>query len=172
VIDPRSGTSLVIVPAGERRTETIAVVAAHEWPHHGVPRLDSSDAERVIDAAESWAIVEAGVVVGVLRILDLDDIEDGSPLFDLRLAATARGRGIGTAAVTWLADHLFATYPSLHRIEATTRDDNLAMQRVLDRCGWTCEGRMRESWPTPDGTRHDALVYGLLRTDERPAVRA
>lgn len=162
----------LVVPVNQRRSDAVALLAAHEWPFHGVPRLDGPDAEAVLDAADSWAVVVDDDVVGVLRILDLDDVEDGSPLFDLRIAVEARGRGVGTAAVGWLADHLFGTYPSLHRIEATTRDDNLAMQRVLDRCGWTCEGRMRESWPTPEGTRHDALVYGLLRTDARPAVRA
>ena len=102
----------------------------------------------------------------------LDDVVDGSPLIDLRLAASDRGRGVGTAALGWLTDHLFDTYPELHRVEATTRGDNLAMQRVFERCGYRSEGRMVEAWRQPDGTRFDALAYAILRREPRTGPAA
>ncbi|MEZ5217910.1 MAG: GNAT family protein [Ilumatobacteraceae bacterium] len=76
-----------------------------------------------------------------------------------------RGRGFGTAAVTWVVDHLFSSYGNLHRIEATTRDDNLPMQRVFDRCGFRLEGRMREAWSNADGSRADTWIYAILRRE-------
>lgn len=146
----------------------IEFLTANEWPFHGSPRLTAEDAASVAvvgdDVAAFW-VHDDGRTIGLVRAFDLDDVVDGSPLVDLRLAASHRGRGVGTAALAWLTGHLFATYPELHRIEATTRGDNLAMQRVFERCGWRLEGRMVEAWRQADGTRHDALAYAILRRD-------
>ena len=142
------------------------LLVANEWPFHGVPHLTPADAARVRvasdDVASFW-IREGDEAIGLVRLLDLTDVDDGSPVFDLRIAENHRGRGIGRRAVTWLTDHLFRTYPALHRIEATTRDDNVAMQAVLARCGYRLEGRFVEAWLNADGTRSDTLVYAILR---------
>lgn len=143
------------------------------WPFHGVAELTEADVDAmpfVDDATSSWWIVEGDEPCALVRLLDLDDIPDGSPVFDVRVIEAARRRGVGTFAVRWLTEHLFTSHPELHRIEATTRDDNLAMQRVLERCGYTCEGRLRESWPSVDGRRFDTVVYGILRSDPRDAA--
>ena len=149
--------------------ETGAIVAfltASEWPFHGAARLSAADAEAIVvssaDTRSFW-IRNDGDVVGLVRLLDLDDVDDGSPLFDLRIASGYRGQGFGTAAVKWLSDYLFAEYPTLHRIEATTRSDNAAMIAVLERCGYRHEGRLREAWKSRDGSRHDTMIYALLR---------
>ena len=63
---------------------------------------------------------------------------------------------------------VFREYPDAHRIEATTRIDNVAMRKVLERCGFQLEGRLRETWPTESGERLDTALYGLLRRDVRP----
>ena len=65
----------------------------------------------------------------------------------------------------WLTAYLFTTYPGLHRIEATTRADNAAMQAVLVRCGYRLEGTMVEAWKQADGTRFDSLTYAILRRE-------
>ena len=119
------------------------------------------------DVATFW-IRDSGEIVGIIRLLDLDDLDVGSPLFDLRLAETHRGRGLGRQAVRWLTDHLFANYPVLHRIEATTRHDNLAMQVVFAHCRYRLEGRMLEAWKHADGTRSDTLVFAILRREWLP----
>jgi hypothetical protein len=67
--------------------------------------------------------------------------------------------------VDWLTSRLFTTYSDLHRVEATTRSDNAAMQAVFARCGHRREGTLREAWKNADGTRHDALVYAVLRPE-------
>jgi RimJ/RimL family protein N-acetyltransferase len=84
-------------------------------------------------------------------------------LFDLRIAQGHRRRGLGRQAVRWLTDHLFTTQDLLHRIEATTKDDNVAMQAVFAHCGYRLEGRLLEAWRNADGTRADTLIYGILR---------
>lgn len=136
------------------------------WPFHGCRRLSATAAAAVRVSGgdvESYWILDRDVVVGLIRLLDLDDVDDGSPVFDLRIGEEHRGRGIGTAAVSWLSAYLFDRFAVLHRIEATTRDDNLAMQTVLERCGYWREGVLREAWKNDDGSRNDAVVYGLLR---------
>ncbi len=51
------------------------------------------------------------------------------------------------------------------RIEATTRHDNTAMQKVFDRCGYRQEGRLVEAWVSADGSRFDTLIYAILRRE-------
>lgn len=146
----------------------VAFLCGSDWPFHMVSRLSVGQAEAmsISDAkTDSFWIRDAGVAVGLVRLLDLDDIEDGSPLFDLRIAEGHRGRGLGVAAVKWLSDHLFIEFPALHRIEATTRSDNAAMISILDRSGYRREGVLREAWKSENGLRHDTMVYGLLRRE-------
>ena len=154
----------------DHAADAIEFLVSNEWPFHGTPRLTTADAASVAvtgdDVAAFW-VRDGDRTVGIVRGFDLDDVVDGSPLIDLRIAESERGRGVGTAALTWLTDHLFDTYPELHRIEATTRGDNHAMQRVFERCGYRAEGRMVEAWRQADGTRFDALAYAILRRGRR-----
>lgn len=120
------------------------------------------------DTASFW-IVDEQITVGLIRVLDLGDIGTGAPLLDFRIATPHRARGIGTQAARWIVHHLFDTYPELHRVEANTRHDNAAMQRVLSKARFTHEGRLREGWSSTDGQRYDTMVYGLLRSDRNSA---
>jgi RimJ/RimL family protein N-acetyltransferase len=143
-------------------------LTAHEWPFHGDPLLSRETAAQVpvaTDDIASFWLRAGGRIVGLIRLFDLDDVDDGSPMFDLRIATTQRGRGIGRFAVDWLTAHLFTTYPGLHRIEATTRSDNAAMRAVFARCGYRQEGTMLEAWKNADGSRSDTLMYAILRRE-------
>jgi RimJ/RimL family protein N-acetyltransferase len=100
-----------------------------------------------------------------VRVFDLEDADEGSVLFDLRIATEFRGRGLGRATVAWIVKMLFAEYPSLHRIEAATRFDNHAMRRVLEANHFVLEGRPRQTWRSDSGVRYDTALYGRLRSD-------
>jgi RimJ/RimL family protein N-acetyltransferase len=163
-------SALVVEPLAWPADADIVVefLIAHEWPFHGEPRLSAEAAAGVRVAADdiaSFWIRDGDRTVGLIRLFDLDDLDDGSPMFDLRIATPQRGRGIGRFAVDWLTAHLFTTYPGLHRIEATTRADNAAMQVVFARCGYRQEGRMLEAWKNADGSRSDTLTYAILRRE-------
>jgi RimJ/RimL family protein N-acetyltransferase len=127
--------------------------------------VDASAIGLVTADVDSYWMIEAGQPVGLVRLLDIGDVVNGSPLFDLRIAESWRGRGLGTQAVTWLTAHLFERFAPLHRIEATTRADNVAMQKVLDHCGYRAEGQLREAWRNDDGSRSNTMIYGILRPD-------
>jgi RimJ/RimL family protein N-acetyltransferase len=146
----------------------VEFLASNEWPYHGLPKLSRDQAAAVSVAGDdvvSFWVKAGGEPIGLIRVFDLADLDVGSPLLDIRIAAQHRGRGVGTAAVSWVADHLFTTYSELHRIEATTRHDNVPMQQVFDRCGFRLEGRMLEAWTNADGSRADTWTYASLRRE-------
>ncbi len=75
-----------------------------------------------------------------------------------------RGQGLMTRAVQLLSGALLAD--GVGRIEVRTHPDNLASQRLAQRCGFQLEGRERSSiWL--HGRREDALVWSLLPGDPR-----
>ncbi|MCZ3389404.1 MAG: GNAT family N-acetyltransferase [Actinomycetia bacterium] len=144
-------------------------LASEDWHFHAGPHQTLASAHARIASGEfdgdhdrtHW-IVRDDERVGMIHI---EDLGDGNPLFDLRLRAGHRGRGLGTAAVTWLTAAVFGEFPDLNRIEATTRQDNVAMRRVLVKCGFVKEARYRQEWPSEGGTRYDSIGYGILRSD-------
>lgn len=144
-----------------------------EWPFHEQRRLTAADVHGMDfsspDVASFW-IVDNRKTLGLVRLLDLGDIGRGAPLFDLRIASRHRGCGFGTRATRWIVDHLFTSYPELHRIEANTRADNAAMQRVLSGAGFTHEGTLRLAWRGEEGHWFDTMIYGMLRTDWTSAM--
>lgn len=157
-IDPsRDGTAVVEFLTGE------------EWPFHGHSRLTAEQAGRIRlgppEEVRAYWILEHGSPVGFVRLFDLEDADDGSVQFDLRIAASHRGRGFGRQAVAWLTRTLFEHFPALHRIEAATRWDNLGMRSVLEHNHYRLEGCLRETWRCDDGSRLDTALYGRLRTD-------
>ncbi len=141
--------------------ELVGFLTAEDWPFHLNPKPNPSEV-RLSD--ETYWITENGAKLGLVRLLDLEDIDDGgSPLFDLRVTAGARGRGVGEAAVRWLTTHIFTNYAT-NRIEGTTREDNHAMRRVFDKTGYVQEAHYREAWPAQDRV-YDSVGYAILRRD-------
>ena len=149
-------------------------LTSEEWPFHSNPTVSK---ERVLELIEKgfysepnhrtfWIIKrDSDERIGFIRLFDLEDIGDGSPLFDLRIAKKHRGQGIGKRAVRWLTNFLFESWPELKRIEGTTRVDNLSMRSIFKQCGYVKEGHYRKAWPTSDGQRLDTVQYAILRED-------
>ncbi|MCK2214903.1 GNAT family N-acetyltransferase [Actinomadura sp. ATCC 31491] len=143
-------------------------LTGEDWPYHAGVQDREAVRRRAAaggyDDAENrtfW-IVADGERAGLVR---LQDLADDTPMFDLRVRAAHRGRGIGTAAVAWLTRYLFAELPGVRRVEGTTRQDNHAMRAAFRRNGYVKEAHYRRAWPAPDGARHDAVGYAILRED-------
>ena len=161
-----------LVPVDVRGTDReafLAFLTTGPWPFHVRPRptreqVERSLAEGAYDGAEHstlWVLAD-GVRVGLAV---LQDLTDDTPLFDLRLDAAHRGRGLGVPVLRALTGHLFATRPSVRRFEGQTREDNVAMRRVLLRAGFVKEAHHRESWPVAGGEPVGSTVYAMLRRD-------
>jgi ribosomal-protein-alanine N-acetyltransferase len=79
-----------------------------------------------------------------------------------------RGRRLMTEAVMEILRYAFRDL-GLNRVEATTDSENEASIRVLERTGFTREGRLRER-SIYKGGPHDELFFGLLAEDWRRRV--
>lgn len=101
---------------------------------------------------------------GRIGFVRFEELGDGAPLFDLRLATDHRGRSRSAAVLRAAADYVFTTMPAV-RFEGQTREDNVPMRRTFLRCGWVKEAHYREAWPTATGVALASVGYGLLRRD-------
>lgn len=147
----------------ERRLRTLL---DDEWPFHG-PAPPGGPSVEPPPGGEDWWVIDRDRDVGLIRLLDLDDVGEGSPRFDLRIASSDGGCGFGTAATRWIVGHLFDRFDDLHRIEANTRADKQPMRCVLEGCRWVHDGTLRRAWRGVDLEWHDTAIYGILR-GERP----
>lgn len=151
----------------------VAFLTSEEWPFHVNSRLSQDKVlemigEGIFDGSNHksfWILDETKKEIGFIRLFDLEDVDDGYPLFDLRIRAAYRGRGLGKSAVQWLTKHLFEKYPQLERIVGTTRADNSAMRKVFRSCGYVKEGHYRKDWSSLNGACFDTVKYGILRED-------
>lgn len=153
----------------------VQLLCGEQWPFHSGTGLTEEEVQARIDSGfytnpevKTFVIAdEYGNGVGYIRLFDLGSSTTSSetPLFDIRLKETERGKGRGEAAVRQLVNYVFSNYPNKNRFEATTRHDNKAMRAVLKRCGFAKEAHYRQAWPDKSGTLVDCVGYGILRSD-------
>ena len=128
------------------------------------------DAERWIElnhatlsAPLNFAIELEGEAIGGVGVDRRTDIRSGTGEIGYWVAEPFWGRGIGTAAARFVSDYAFRAFPIV-RLQATVFAENPASARVLEKAGYTLEGRLRQAY-TKEGRTGDLLVYGLLRED-------
>jgi RimJ/RimL family protein N-acetyltransferase len=165
--------AIALVPLdaqGADRDALVAFLSGNRFPYHVVPRPTADEARAAIDGgaysgeehAAFWLDHSEAGRVGVAR---LDDLQDPTPLVDLRIGEGFRGRGLGEAALRALTAHVFSSMPHVDRLEGQTREDNVAMRVTFLRCGWVKEAHYREAWPVADGRPVASVAYAVLRRD-------
>lgn len=157
-------------PTGADRAALVDFMTRNEFPFHVHPRPTREQVEGWIEERayrdadhDSFWVEHADL--GRVGFFRLEDLTDEAPLFDLRLDAPFRGRGLGQAVLRAAADHVFTTMPEVIRFEGQTREDNIAMRRTFLRCGWVKEAHYRQGWPVDGGEPVASVAYGLLRQD-------
>ena len=100
-----------------------------------------------------------------VRVCGTSDLTDDTPMLDLRLVTSARGHGVGLAALRAATALAFRTVPHARRFEGQTREDNVAMRRTFVRAGFVKEAHYREGWPVEGGTPLASVAYAVLRSD-------
>jgi RimJ/RimL family protein N-acetyltransferase len=146
----------------------VAFLCGEAWPFH-VGTADEALvrqrlADGVYDGDDTASFLLDTEELGAVGFARIDDLDDDSVELDLRLAATYRGRGFGTAALRELSRFVF-TDTQATRFEGNTRDDNVAMRRAFVTAGFVKEAHHRAAWPARDGSLHATTVYALLRSD-------
>jgi [ribosomal protein S5]-alanine N-acetyltransferase len=99
-------------------------------------------------------------LIGFVRIA-LDAHQRGELGYALR--KDRWGQGTTTEACQLMLDFGFKAL-ELHRIQAACGPDNQASQKILEKLGFTYEGRMRDHVFT-NGARRDSLLYSKLVDD-------
>jgi RimJ/RimL family protein N-acetyltransferase len=101
-----------------------------------------------------------GTVIGDIALQDIDWKSRSCSLGYGLTKLEYRNKGYTTDAVKTILRHGFC-YHGFERISASTQEQNIGSQRVLEKCGFTLEGRERKANYLA-GKRHDRLIYGLL----------
>ncbi len=130
-------------------------------------RVAPSDSET--SGATTYFVIDAdGDAVGYVLLFGVDHLARHAEV-GIALAAAARGRGIGTAALSQLVGFAFVRC-NLRRLHLEVIESNGAAIRSYEKAGFVIEGRQREhAWVR--GRYEDIVRMGLLRSDWSPIDR-
>lgn len=109
----------------------------------------------------TYAIEVDGEAVGGIGLRQKTDVHRRMAELGYWLGEPFWGKGIATEAAGLVTRHAFETL-DIERIQAFVFAWNPASARVLEKCGYALEGRLRNAI-FKDGEITDALVYGILR---------
>jgi len=116
----------------------------------------ASDQER----QRNFAIAFKDIATGGIGLEPQHDVHRMSAEIGYWLGRSYWGQGLATAAVTAVTSYGFTTL-GLCRIYATVFEHNAASCRVLEKCGYQYEGRLRKS-VIKAGRTLDQLLYARV----------
>lgn len=131
----------------------------------GISSADSRERFKVrFDASGKWvdhylhfALVCDEKLIGDIQLRHCDrTMPDGSGHIGLDIAEDERGKGAGTAALQLAWN--WAVANGFHRLEGSTAEENIAMQKAFDKAGWEFEGRLKKLF-IENGIATDYLSY-------------
>ena len=141
----------------ERQTEPPAPMSRARFD-----KREQSWAESANGDAVGFIVEADGVAVGRIGFFEVDTYARHAEL-GIALTATARGRGIGTAAIEQLVSFAFTRH-NLRRLHLELIASNEAALRAYEKAGFVLEGRLREhAWVR--GAYEDVLLMGRLREE-------
>ncbi len=112
----------------------------------------------------AFAIAVDGHAVGGVGWVCRPDVEHVGAELGYWVGAAYWGKGIATAAVRAATRLAFDRHPELLRLFALPYGSNAASARVLEKAGYTLEGRLRRN-ARKDGVVEDSLMYAILREE-------
>ena len=132
------------------------------FPHPYTPGHAAAWVESVKDLAPvtDFAITDSADAIGGIGLTVLDDVHRRSAEVGFWLGEPFWGKGIASTALKALTEYAFESF-DLIRLQANVFEWNLASARVLEKCGFICEGRMRNS-ATKGGQTIDQLLYSKV----------
>jgi ribosomal-protein-alanine N-acetyltransferase len=113
----------------------------------------------------SKAIVEkeSGCLIGMISLGDMNRYE-GYMELEYAISAEYRGKGYAEEAVRRMVDYGFRSL-DLSVISAWVRSHNKASIRVLEKCSFTFDGRLRKH----ARDKSDTCVYSILKEEWKPS---
>ena len=134
------------------------------WPPHQSQAESLETIRYFIEAADIWAIVlkATGKVIGSVG-LHKDNKRPNIAVKELGfcLSADHWGQGFATEAAKAAITHGFHTM-HLDLISTYHKTFNTRAKRVIEKCGFTHEGTLRQASKRYDGQIFDAACYSIL----------
>lgn len=127
--------------------------------------------ERAEGPTLEFAVVHDDEPIGGVGLIEHGDIWRCGIEVGYWIGEPFWGRGFGTEAVAAVVDYAFATFPGIAVVQARHVDSNLASGRLLEKCGFRLEGRLRRA-AIKRGVLSDVLVYSITREEAEAATRA
>ena len=118
---------------------------------------------QVQDPLTHFSIASPNEVVGGIGLDLREDVYSRTAEIGYWLGEPFWGRGIISIAVGRFSRWAFGTF-DLIRLQARVFETNPASCRVLEKCGFQLEGRLRQS-VTKQGKTMDQHIYALLRSE-------
>lgn len=107
------------------------------------------------------AFEENGEVVAFGGLTNIDSEIKKAELYIFVNPENQKG-GIGTRTTKALCHYGFSEL-ELNKIYLETNEDNIAAQRVYEKCGFVLEGKLRNEYISKDGQIMCRMYYGLLK---------
>jgi len=111
----------------------------------------------------NWCITLDGEPIGSIGVVNIGSRNENCEI-GYCLSHDFWGLGIMPEALEGVINHLFA-HVGFHRITAKHAVKNAKSGRVMQKCGMSLEGTMREGWKTHSGEFHDLNLYAILKRD-------
>lgn len=155
----------------EEQEPLIHFLTTNIWPYHVNSHPGRELIEKAIeeggyesdDVKTFWVESNNGEKLGVVQIYD---IQDEIPVFDIRIAERHREQGYGLKTLGLITDYIFTLPDKKIRLEGHTRQDNVAMRKTFERVGFVKEAHFRKAWYAPKTEEYyDAITYGITRED-------
>jgi [ribosomal protein S5]-alanine N-acetyltransferase len=134
------------------------------------PDVEDLEARYRLDGIARWVespgrfvILDDGVIAGALGLFNASGPPMHSAILGYWVDQDHASRGLATRAVSEALAIAFGEM-ELHRVEAGTRPENVASQRVLERNGFTCVGLLRRHLLI-GGEWRDHLLWERLADD-------
>ncbi len=108
-----------------------------------------------------WGITIGGQLIGSISTISISEKNENCEV-GYCIAYDYWGKGIVAEALREVMRFLFAEV-GMHRVMAKHDTKNPGSGRVMQKCGMTYEGTMKEHYKRHDGTFGDSKIYAILR---------
>lgn len=111
-----------------------------------------------------WAVIDkkTGECIGQIAFFQLDSKNHFAEI-EYCIGSEFQGRGLATEATEAVISYGFERI-NLHKVQICTRTSNVPSQRVIEKCGFTYEGTLRDYFYI-EGTYEGRLYFSLLRNE-------